>query len=256
MLQVAVCAGEAALREQLKGLILRTQEGGGRVAADMRGPLSGGEQFDILFLEIEEGMRDQIGIAAEIRQDMDTLVIFISSGQDYVFDAFNVQAFHYLLKPVDEERFADVLCRAVHEKMTQKEKEPLLIRAKGSFYRVEKKNIFYVENVARKVVLHMKGGELAYYARMKEVEEELGSCFFRCHRGYLVNLGAVRSYGMGSILLKNGETILMAKQKYSEFAAAYAGFLHADYRHTGSHYAENQHDGFQREQILESGEWV
>lgn len=105
-------------------------------------------------------------------------------------------------------------------------REPLLVRANGSYYRIEREKILYAENVGRKVVLHMKSSEITYYAKMKELEEVLGRDFFRCHRGYLVNFKAVKAYEMGSILLRNGETILMAKQKYNNFVAAYAAYLH------------------------------
>lgn len=224
-MQIAVCAREAELLRQMEGLIRQAQECRPVVFPDGKDLLSCREKFDILFLEIGKENREEIAIAGQLRQEMDALVIFVSGGPEYVFDAFDVQAFHYLLKPIDEAKFQAVLQCALHEKQTLREKEPLLVRAKGSFYRVEKKNIFYVENVARKVVLHTRNGELSYYARMKEVEEELGSYFFRCHRGYLVNLAAVKSYEAGSILLKNGENILMAKQKYNDFAEAYAGYL-------------------------------
>ena len=60
---------------------------------------------------------------------------------------------------------------------------------------------------------------------MSELEGILGNQFFRCHRGYLVNLSAVGGYDTGNIQLKNGEAILMAKQKYSAFVAAYMEFL-------------------------------
>lgn len=76
-----------------------------------------------------------------------------------------------------------------------------------------------------KVVLHTNTGIIAYYARMKEVEEILGNGFFRCHRGYLVNFAAVKSFEVGTILLKNGESILMAKQKFNDFASAYETYL-------------------------------
>lgn len=65
-----------------------------------------------------------------------------------------------------------------------------------------------------------------FWCGQKELEEVLGRDFFRCHRGYLVNFKAVKAYEMGSILLRNGETILMAKQKYNDFVAAYAAYLH------------------------------
>ena len=105
-------------------------------------------------------------------------------------------------------------------------KEPILVRVAGTSYRIDREKILYAENVGRKVALHMKDSQITYYAKMKEVEELLGGQFFRCHRGYLVNFKAVKSYETGSILLKNGEQILMAKQKYNDFVRAYAQYLH------------------------------
>lgn len=118
--------------------------------------------------------------------------------------------------------------RGLLDAINKNGQEPLLIRVNGSHYRIERDKILYAESVGRKVVLHMETGEIAYYAKMKEVQEALGGSFFRCHRGYLVNFKAVKSYEAGSILLKNGETILMAKQKYNAFAAAYDQYLHTD----------------------------
>ena len=102
---------------------------------------------------------------------------------------------------------------------------PLLIKTDGKYCCVDQKTILYAESVGRKVVLHTNTGIIAYYARMKEVAEILGSGFFRCHRGYLVNFAAVKSFEAGTILLKNGETILMAKQKFNDFASAYGTYM-------------------------------
>lgn len=102
---------------------------------------------------------------------------------------------------------------------------PLLIKTDGKYRCVDQKTILYAESVGRKVVLHTNTGSIAYYARMKEVEEILGNGFFRCHRGYLVNFAAVKGFEAGTILLKNGETILMAKQKFNDFASAYETYM-------------------------------
>lgn len=164
-------------------------------------------------------------MAETVKRQSGTLVILIGSDKEQVFDAFEVEAFHYLLKPLEEEKVKQVLLRAVKKKREWKDKEPLIIRVNRSYYHIRKEQILYIENLGRKVVLHMKSKEIAYYAKMNELEEVLGSRFFRCHRGYFVNFAAVKSYEAGSILLKNGETILMAKQKYNDFAAAYTEFL-------------------------------
>ncbi len=155
----------------------------------------------------------------------DPILIFIAEGKKHVLDVFDVEAFHYLLKPIDEEKLKEVLKRAENHCKLQKEKEPLIIRVNGENCYVPKEEILYAENYARKVILHLGERQIAYYAKMGELEEQLGESFFRVHRGYLVNLRAVRSYHTAGVVLKNGEEILMAKSKFQKFEEVYMDFL-------------------------------
>ena len=60
---------------------------------------------------------------------------------------------------------------------------------------------------------------------MGKLEEQLENTFYRCHRGYLVNMAYVAEYTSDSIGLSNGETIFLAKEKYSEFVKTYMRYL-------------------------------
>lgn len=225
-MQIAVCGEEASvcnvLRQWIKQEVLSCEITVFRKPLEI---LESGKHFAILFLEADGQERHSFHVAETVKRQSGTLVILIGSDKEQVFDAFEVEAFYYLLKPLEEEKVKQVLLRAVKKKREWKDKEPLIIRVNRSYYHIRKEQILYIENLGRKVVLHMKSKEIAYYAKMNELEEVLGSRFFRCHRGYFVNFAAVKSYEAGSILLKNGETILMAKQKYNDFAAAYTEFL-------------------------------
>ena len=64
-----------------------------------------------------------------------------------------------------------------------------------------------MESHKRKVEIHTLGENITIYATMKSMEELLGDGFFRCHRGYLVNLAYVAEYGTGAVRLKNGECV-------------------------------------------------
>ncbi len=229
MLQIAVCDGDEIMGEKLKQLIeLRLQKEEGYrvwVFATGRQLLESGVSFDIFFLDIDLRDINGIDMARQLRQESEAVIVFVTALKEYIFDAFDVQAFQYLLKPIDEQKFFQVLDKAVAECGSMKEAEPLVIRVKGVHRNVPKENILYAENDARKIILHLKGEQIAYYSKMSELEGLLGRRFFRCHRGYLVNLGAVKSYDTGSIQIKNGETILMAKQKYGDFVAAYMDYL-------------------------------
>lgn len=229
MLQIAVCDGDEIMGEKLKQLIeLRLQKEEGYrvwVFATGRQLLESGVSFDIFFLDIDLKDINGIDMARQLRQESEAVIVFVTALKEYIFDAFDVQAFQYLLKPIDEQKFFQVLDKAVAECKIVKQSEPLVIRVKGVYQNVPKENILYAENDARKIILHLRGEQIAYYSKMSELEGLLGRQFFRCHRGYLVNLGAVKSYDTGSIQIKNGETILMAKQKYGDFVTAYMEYL-------------------------------
>ena len=181
------------------------------------------EKYDILLLDIGNGEPTGIETARKIRRCYDPILIFIAEGKKHVLDVFDVEAFHYLLKPIDEEKLKEVLKRA--ENHCKLQKEPLIIRVNGENCYVPKEEILYAENYARKVILHLGERQIAYYAKMGELEEQLGESFFRVHRGYLVNLRAVRSYHTAGVVLKNGEEILMAKSKFQKFEEVYMDFL-------------------------------
>lgn len=76
--------------------------------------------FDIVFLDIEmkakETDLDGMLLAKNIRgmNGMhQPIIIFVTGFERYVYDAFDVGAFHYLLKPVEESKFAEVFKRAI-----------------------------------------------------------------------------------------------------------------------------------------------
>ncbi len=84
--------------------------------------------FDILFLDILMQEPDGMETARRLRQkSSDQILIFISSSRDYVWNAYDVEAFHYLLKPLDGRKLKSILHRAVQKALTHP-REYLLIR--------------------------------------------------------------------------------------------------------------------------------
>lgn len=185
-----------------------------------------GYRPDIVLLDIAmEGM-DGMETARRLKELVDAVLIFVTGVKEQVFEAFDVGAFHYLMKPVDEDKMLDVLRRAIQEaERRQPAPRYLLVKTEGTHRRIPVEDILYVENSGRKVILHMKTECLEYYERMNHLQEVLGDGFYRCHRGYLVALSAISGYDHESITVGQGEKIYLAKQKYSEFVKLYCRFL-------------------------------
>lgn len=188
--------------------------------------LAAGKRIDILFLDIQMQGRNGMETAAELRKrDKDTILIFITAIEEYVFQAFDVGAFHYLVKPIDDNKFAEVLERAMEQSLSEtrskvQQEKYLMINSNGIHSKVLADEIIYAEVFNRKVVVHKIDADLEYYGKMSDLEALVGDDFFRPHRSYLVNFKYVEKYDSKTIYLEKG-TALMAKQKFSEFVKKY-----------------------------------
>ena len=186
------------------------------------------EPPDILFLDIQMPRLDGMETARRLRKDNGQMIlIFVTALEDYVFQAFDVGAFHYLVKPFSDEKFYEVLGKAVEQfegrrtgRNTKKEPPDLMITAKGKHIMVHLEDIVYAEVFDRKVVIHTMDSDIEYYGKMRELEKRAGDGFYRSHRAYLVNFNYIRKYDATAIWLERGQA-LMAKQNYREFVKAY-----------------------------------
>lgn len=176
------------------------------------------ETFDIIFLDIIMGGMDGMRTAQLVREKAyDKLLVFISASRDYVFDAYDVEAFQYLLKPIEDKKLKRVLQKAVCK--TKERSQAFIIVSRD---RQQKKlfldDIYFFEIRGRMIDAHGTGGVFSYYEQIGILEKELqGKGFFRCHKSYLVNLKYVDVYNRQELVLDNGERIAIAKRRYEAF---------------------------------------
>lgn len=229
-MRIAICDDEVRGRERIRTLLekefsqaLRSEFDSGMKLLEA---VEKGYQPDIVLLDIAMNGMDGMETAKRLKELSDVILIFVTGVKEQVFEAFDVGAFHYLMKPVDEAKLKDVLARAIQE-ADKRQNTPkfLLVKTAGDHRKVPVEDILYVENVGRKVILHTKQENIEYYERMNHLEEVLGEGFYRCHRGYLVALSAISGYNNTSITVNQKDKIYLAKQKYSEFVKLYAQFL-------------------------------
>ncbi len=233
MIRIAICDDETNIRAYLTSLI-RAQSCPCEIAeyASAGDLLAGHREMDLLFLDIELNGAgpDGMALARQIRErtsGTQPVIIFVTGYERYVFDAFDVGAFQYLLKPVDEEKFAQVFARAIAqiEAGRMKPARVLTFQSAGVSRSVPPDSITYIESSNHKVVLHLKDGEFTCYAKIRDLESELQGQFFRIHKGYLVNLAYVEGYNKTELTLTNGEKLLISKYRYREFVKAHLRFL-------------------------------
>ena len=230
-MRIAICDDEKNIRE-LIGNKVTAQYPEAEIVFYSSGEelLLSDERIDILFLDIQLTGRNGMETARELRKkEKEVILIFVTAAEEYVFQAFDVGAFHYLVKPIDDVKFNEVLRRAVDELNVQRvqrakvktpEEKYVMINNAGVHSKVLIDDIVYAEVFNRKIVIHKMNGTIEYYGKLSDLEALAGDNFFRPHRAYLINFRYVEKYDATTIYLEQG-TALMAKQNYPVFVKKY-----------------------------------
>lgn len=188
------------------------------------------ESYDIIFLDIIMRELDGMRTAQLFREKaFDRILIFMSSSREYVFEAYDVEAFQYLLKPVPEKKLKRVLQKAVL-KTEKRLQEYIIVSRERQKRKLFLDDIRYFEIKGRLIDAHGTEGVFTYYEQIGALENMLqGKGFFRCHKSYLINLKHVDGYNRQEAILDNGERILIAKRRYEGFCREILGYM----RHNG-----------------------
>ncbi len=166
-------------------------------------------------------------LAKQIRkQGRQSLIIFITSASEYVFDAFDVEAFQYLLKPIQTDKLKNVLEKATKKMQIDANIDFLMISANRQIQKVFLKDILYIESIGRIAKIHCNNGTLETYEQIGILEDKLSDkFFFRCHKCFLVNLNFVDAFNKTEVRLENGEKIMLAKRRYEDFQKAILSYM-------------------------------
>ncbi|MCM1124600.1 MAG: LytTR family DNA-binding domain-containing protein [Eubacterium sp.] len=183
-------------------------------------------EFDIIFLDIIMCDMDGMKTAELLRQNFpDKILIFISSSRQYVFDAFAVEAFEYLVKPIEDGKLLQVLQRYITRRNLPSDNY-ILISKDRSTRKLFLDDIRYFEIHGRLIEAHGIHPTFSWYEQIGILETMLSDKnFFRCHKSYLVNLKYVDVYNRQEATLDNGEKILIAKRRYEAFCTAILEYM-------------------------------
>lgn len=169
--------------------------------------------FDIIILDIEMGEMNGVELAKKVREkDKLVQIIFITGYMEYISAGYDVEALNYLLKPVDEKKFVEVMNRA-SERLKMEEKK-LVLHTKESTVKISQRQIRYVEVNRNYLTIH---AEDKYNLKMTlgEMEKKLDERFVRVSRSFLVNMQSIQKITKDTVYLKGNEQIPLSKKMYN-----------------------------------------
>ena len=150
------------------------------------------EWLDILVLDIEMKQLSGMETARNLRKrDSHTLLIFVTAYPDFVFQGYEVHAFHYILKPYENQKIMKVLEQAIKE-LGQNREHYFTLEQKSGTTKIPAKKIPALSSDRRKIIISLEdGNKLEFYGKLDAVETDLPDYFIRCHNRHLVNLNYV-----------------------------------------------------------------
>ncbi|MBS6953466.1 MAG: response regulator transcription factor [Enterocloster asparagiformis] len=176
-------------------------------------------RFDLVFLDIEMDGMNGFSAARKIRffgtgghQEEGPFLIFVSSHENLVFDAYEFEPLWFLPK----DRISSELDRALKKFLEKTARRDLAYRFRDgiSYKAVKVRDIFYLECSGHNLEINTRTERFSIYGSLKQMEQELGPLgFFRIHRNYLVNVEAVFSVNRDTVTLADYSVLPLSKDR-------------------------------------------
>jgi DNA-binding LytR/AlgR family response regulator len=186
---------------------------------------------DITFIDVDMRLLSGLELAGMV--NLYTTVVFTTAFPEYALQAFEKEAFDYLLKPINYDRFVKCIQRA-KRKMTRQAWSDYPIREdffnikseiKGRMVKIKFDEVIFIEGAVNYIQIHTTEGKHMTYLTMKEIEHHLPKPLFaRIHRSFIVNVNFVKIIERSQIRLENGESLTMGdyyKQRFLDLMDAH-----------------------------------
>ena len=175
--------------------------------------------FDVLFVDIQMKEMNGMEMARRVReQDPDIAIIFTTGITDYMEEGYEVEAMHYLVKPVNREKLCQCMDRVLRK---GSQEQFLLVKSKEETLKLSVKSILYVEAMGHGCVIEFcpqsgRTFQVETTEGISELARKLGEPdFVRCHRSYLCRIDKIYHISRAWIEMDNGSRIPVSRRVYA-----------------------------------------
>lgn len=193
---------ERLAREELKRLLSKHKDleviGEYKNAIEAREAIEN-EKPDLVFMDVQMPGENGLDLLSTLKNHPRT--IFVTAYDEYAMRAFEVNAYDYLMKPVDEERLDDIYNRLVEENKTPqsvaeaailKPGDKVFIKDGEKVWFIPVDDIRYFESEGNYVKVHFDRFRPLILRSLNSLEERTDDrMFFRVNRKYIINLNHV-----------------------------------------------------------------
>lgn len=235
MLRIAICEDStedtALLHRELdlviKELRLQVQTDYFHNGETLIAVIKDGTTYDLLLLDIYLDVLDGIETARSVRSLLpEVQVAFLTSSREFALDAFDLDAIHYLLKPVSKQNLKEMIHRFWDR--TNRPKEILEIHTNSKVYTFPLLRVQKIQSNNKGVDIYLQNFSEPQRVPIPfiRVEEQLNSQdFLRISRGLLVRMGYIRCIDKNICYLRDGTSALISRREKNIVRKKYNDYL-------------------------------
>lgn len=176
--------------------------------------------YDILLLDIEMKGISGINLAKQIRSNNSRVeIVFITSHFEFSTEGYEVDALHYLMKPISAPKLMPVLSKAA-EKLSI-EPPSLIITCDHETFRLYEADILYIEAFRHYITIYTNNGQYKLKENISAFSDKLSDDFYHTHRSYLVSLKHIVRISRTTVYVDNGAELPLARGKYDDINRAF-----------------------------------
>ena len=183
--------------------------------------LSSAMDYDLIFLDIEMGGMDGMRAAKQIREtDFETPIVFLTSHTEMAIEGYEVNAFRFLKKPVEEEKLRQTLQDIQLMKASHK---GVMIKAGGEEIVVIPSEVLFLESDNNNVRIITSSGSITTRLKLSEAIEifnRINDTIRKVHRCSAVNLDHVARLRDREAVLDDGSVIAVSRSCFVDFKNA------------------------------------
>ena len=182
-----------------------------------------GKHYDLIFLDIEFTSDTINGVEVgqlirDVHSNHLVSIVYISWKRNYALQLFDIQPLNFLIKPLEDDKVEDVVRKYL--KISGLWSGTLTFKKGRDTFKVPIRDIIYLENYERKVIIHLSdGGSEEFYGSLKEIYEEYLKKydFLFIHASYAVNYDYITTLQFDQVfLLGQQESLPISKHRTIE----------------------------------------
>ena len=187
--------------------------------------------FDILFIDIQMSGMNGMDMAKRVREkDRAVSLVFTTGITDYIQEGYDVEAMHYLIKPLREEKVYECLEKAASRKKTEKY---IIVHTEEDILKLNTEAVNYVEAREHRCIVAMDKKLSKNNNNMINIRESLSEMeklldevdFVKCHRSYICRIGSIYRIEKTDVYFDDGSSIPVSRRMYDNVNKAFIKYF-------------------------------